>query len=776
MLTNELRVIGTRVPRIDGTTKASGDARYAVDVTLPRMLHARILRSPHPHARIVKLDLSRAQKLRGVKAAITVEDTPKIPYSLMAPAFADRMPLAFGKVRYIGDEVAAVAAVDEETAEEALDLIEVEYEELPGVFDPEAAMQAGAPLIHEGRERNIVFQWQWAEGDVEQGFRAAREVVEGRFRVEAQAHCCMETHACVAQFDPDGRLTLWTSTQSPYYVRKDVARVLQLPIEKVRVMKVAVGGGFGSKSRIHEEAICALLARRAGRPVRLVLTREEEFVATRLRHPMVVTLKVGARADGALAAVEGRSLVDAGAYHDTASRVCSTMFQEDLIFTYRMPCVRLQGLAVHTNNPPGGRMRGFAGPAVVFALESQMDLLAHRLGIDPVELRLRNAYRTGDALNEGKAMGPTGLVECIERAAAAVDWATRRRGSSQGRDLGREHVGDGSRRVRRGIGIACMNYGCSGQRGDVGNALVTVHDNGRVIVHSGGTEIGGGQETVMAQIAAEVLGVPYERVDVVAMQTDATPVDFGSRSSRFTFMGGNAVRLAAEDARAQLLGLAAEILEANREDLELRDGQIHVRGSPERAVAVVDLVMKAGRPRVAKGEVVEMVTRPVVGRGQFDRDRELDSHLVVKAFAAQVAEVEVDLDTGQVRVVGLVAAHDVGRAIFLTGVEGQIEGGSFQGLGYGLTEGLIFEQGRTLNGNFMTYLMATSVDMPPVRSLIVETPHPHPNGPFGAKGVAEPACIPTAAAIANAIFHATGVQVRELPLTPERVARALRQG
>jgi CO/xanthine dehydrogenase Mo-binding subunit len=514
-----------------------------------------------------------------------------------------------------------------------------------------------------------------------------------------------------------------------------------MPIQKIRVMKLHSGGGFGSKSRITESAaLSAFLARKSRRPVRILYQREENFFCTRSRHPMIIHLKTGAKKDGTLLALEGKTVVEDGAYNDVGQAVAAlTGF--GLVF--KIPNIREEGFAVYTNNPYSGRFRAFHGPAMMFALDSHLDTVARKMGMDPADLRLKNAVETGDrSYMPDQGLTSCGLRECIQKVVEASDWHKKKKRRSL---------------PNRGVGMSLLIH-ATGTKEEVSSAFVKISDD-RVTVISGAAEIGGGQDTILTQIASEELGIPVEDVKIVSMDTDYTPIDLGSRASRFTFYGGNAVRMAAADAKEQLLTRAAEKLEARMEDLQMVEGMISVKGSPDKKIHYLDVAV-GGTAKVGKA---------ILGRGHYDRP----TGEAACAFAAQVAEVEVDPKTGQVKVLKFWAAHDLGRAINPMFAEGQIEGGIAQGIGFALTEHLVRHKGETLNPNFRDYKLPTALDVPPIETILVESNDP--NGPFGAKAAGEPTSNPTPGAIANAVCDAVGIRIKSLPITPEKVLRALKE-
>lgn len=750
MEAQEFSVVGKRVPKYDGLAKVTGRAVYADDIKLPQMLCGKILRSPHPHARIVNIDTSKARALPGVKAVITGADTNKKGFGYGK----DRMPLKVDKVRCVGDEVAAVAAVDERTAREAINLIRVEYEPLPAVFDPLEAMQPGAPLVHENVKNNISMVWPFSDGDIDAAFQASDVIVEDEFRTQYIHACSMETHVCVARFEPNGDLTVWAPVQFPQIYRRDLAELVGLHWAKLKLIQTTIGGGFGAKIDLEPiDAITVLLARKTGRPVKIVYSRDEEFVATRPRQPTIMRLRLGATRDGKLLARDVHVVSDNGAYNAWGSHgmMVSMMTAVSL---YRVQANRFLGQVVYTNKPYGGAVRGFGNPEITFALESQMDILAEKLGMDPLELRLKNANQSGDITPQKVRVTSCGLSECMQEAAKRIGWDKR------------NELGPG-----RGVGLATLLHVAGGARiyrSDGCGAVVKVDEAGGVTVMSGSTELGQGGDTVQAQIAAEVLGVPIEDVTLINSDSSIKLWDVGSHASRATFIAGNAVRLAATKAKEQLLSIAARKLEAPVEDLECKGGKVFVKGSPDRFLTVGQVV-RYGLLRVG-GDVI-------VGSHFYDPPTEdFDSSFrgnvtAALAFGCQAVEVEVDRETGRVDVKKIVAAHDLGRALNPMLAEGQIEGGVSMGIGFGMTENLIVQDGVVKNATLVDYKIPTVADMPVVEPVLVETIDPE--GPFGAKGLGECPTIPTAAAIANAVYQATGVRIKELPITQEKILKAL---
>jgi CO/xanthine dehydrogenase Mo-binding subunit len=766
-------IVGRRLPKLDAPDKATGRTIYGHDVRLPRMLHGRILYSRYPHARLASVDVSRASRLPGVKAIVTAADNPTARFGYGK----DNTPLKGEVVRSLRDEVAAVAAADADTAAEALALIRVEYEPLAPVFDPQAALAPGAPLLHSGRESNLFTTYRYSHGDLAQAERDSQVVVEADYELPYVAHAALETSVVVASFDHHGRLTVYSTTQIPFLLQRDLAEALGLDGSQIRIIQTAVGGAFGRGLDIYPfEPIAALLARKAGQPVRIAFSREEEFLAAPMRQPARVQARAGARRDGCLAFRDVHALLDIGAYVSWGS-VTPLVMMETTASLYRVPAARFVADCVYTNNPITGAVRGYGNPQSTFFVETLMDRLAEALGMDPIDFRVRNANRPHEETPQGLKITSCGLKECLEAVAARADRMARAAqplgGAIAGPAVQPAQVTGGPETARkRGRGFAAtLNVGGGARiyRSDGCGATVKVDDFGHVSLITGSTEIGQGSETVLAQIVAEVLGVQLTDISVHNSDSDVKPWDVGVHASRTTFIAGNAAYQAALDARRQLFETAAEMLGAGPHELLARDGHIQVAGRDGAGLRL----SKVARARHFRdgGQIVS-------GEGWYDPPTQLVDKDTYKGnisatygFGAQMAEVEVDVETGQVRVLRLVCANDVGRAINPMAVEGQIEGGAQMGLGYALSEELLVKEGRVLNPNFLDYRLFTAADMPPIETIIVETDDP--DGPYGAKGVGEMGGTPTAAAVANAIYDAVGVRLTALPMTPERVLAAL---
>jgi 4-hydroxybenzoyl-CoA reductase alpha subunit len=752
---DEFSVIGKRLPRVDGYDKVTGMASYVADIKLPNMLHGKVLRSPIPHGRILHVDAEKARRLTGVKAVVTGDDTPKIKWG----AFIDDMHvLAFDKVRFVGDEVAAVAAVDEATAEEAIDLIKVDYEELPAVFDVFEAMEPGAPLIHE--KSNIALHQKFVKGDFEGAQKEAAYVFEEKFTTPIVWHAYLETMGALASYSLSGKLTIWLSTQTLFMARQRIARALGMRIADVRLIQPNVGGGFGGKSCDEPTAmICGLLAKKTGRPVRLINSREEEFQASRPRVATNIFLKMGFRKDGTIAFKDAKVVNDNGAYSGKAPATTGvTLTRVDTL--YRFKNIRGEAFLVYTNKVPTGAYRGFGNPPMHFAVEQMMDMAAEAIGLDPTEIRLRNATQVGDVSIHRWRVNSCALSDSIKKAAEMINWKEER----------------ANKKPFQGLGMGCFIH-VSGKRHfgnyDGSSAVVKVNEDGKLTIFSGEGEIGQGAFTVLSQIAAEELGVPLRDVEMNVGDTDTSTYCHGAYASRLTYIAGNAVRLAVADAKKQLFKMAGEMLEADPDDLSSKDAKIFVKGNPSKALTISE---------VARACLYREGGFPVIGRGAWDPPSELQTKETrdgntsgAYSFGTQACKVEVDPETGKVKVLSFVAAHDSGRIINPMLAEGQIEGALQQGIGYALCEEMAFEDGKVMNPNFADYKILSADDMPEkIKIGFVETCM-EPTGPFGAKGLGEPGLVATSPAIANAISNAIGVRIKSLPMTPEKILNAIKE-
>jgi CO/xanthine dehydrogenase Mo-binding subunit len=745
-------VIGKAMPKRDGPDKVTGRTRYLHDLAFPRLLHGKVLRTPHPHARIVRIDAVRARALAGVVAVITGADVEQHPFGFAK----DHLALKRGKVRCIRDEVAAVAAETPALAEEALALIEVEYEELPGLFDPVEALRPGAPLVHEEQGTNVApLRYQFSHGDVEGALAAAAAVVEGEYRLNFVTPACLETMVAIADWDPQGRLTMWTTTQVPFLYRRDLAAALGTTGDRIRVIQPPVGGNFGRGLDLYPiDVITALLARAARRPVKIEFDRMEEFIACPTREPCVIRLRTAAAADGRLLARDAHVTIDNGAYVSWGSTTPYVMLAT-VAGLYRCPNIRFDTSIVYTNNPYSGSMRGYGNLESTFAVESQMDELADRLGLDRLEIRRRNATKPGDVTPQGFVITSCAMTECLETVAEEI-----------ARDIPPLRPG-----WRRGVGYAAMFHvggGARIYRSDGCGAIVKLDDFGQVSLITGATEIGQGSETVLAMIVAETLGVPLDRVDVVNSDTAVKPWDVGVHASRTTFIAGNAARLATQRLRARLLEIGAAALEAAPDEVDIAEGWVFVKAEPGRRLPY-DRVARVGHLREG-GQML-------VAEAFYDPPTEmLDKDLrgnvsAAYGFAAQAVLLDVDAATGKIEVRRVVSAHDVGRALNPLAAEGQVHGGIHMGLGYALSERLVVREGQVLTATFMDYAILRADDMSQLVVRFIESVDSE--GPFGAKGLGESGTIPVPAAVANAVRDAIGVPFRELPITPADVQRAL---
>jgi xanthine dehydrogenase molybdenum-binding subunit len=714
------------------------------------LLVGAILRSPHPHARIRSIDISAAEQLPGVHAVVHAGNVEQRPFGYNH----DNLPLKGDKVRFIGDELAAVAAIDEETARQALELIRVDYELLPAVFDPFEALDESSPPIHDelpDLEGNVAMRWDFDHGDVAAAEAEAAVIVEGTYSSPQAAPAAIETHVVIAAFDPDGHLTVWSPVHMVFMYRKELADCLGLDWQQITIIQPPVGGSFGGKIDIDpHDFITVMLARKARRPVRLVLSREDEFIGTRTRQPIHFKLRTGADAEGKLLFRDAEIVSDNGAYNGWGSHAM-LVAMNTITSMYRVPASRVRCAVTYTNKNYGGSVRGFGNPQATFAVEQQMEELADALGMDPMDVRLRNANQPADVTPQGMEITSCGLTECLQIVRDQSGWDERR----------------GKLRERhRGLGAAAYIHVGGGARiygSDGCGAMVKVDDSGQITLISGSSELGQGSETALAMIVAEEMHVPLEAVHVINSNTDVKPWDVGVHASRTTFVAGNAARMAAADARDQLLETAAELLEAPLDRLRIVDGTVGVVDDPERRMDYARLVRR--RLLREQGSVV-------MATAFYDPPTEMQKEYrgnisAAYGFGAHVAEVEVDPDTGMVRLLNLWTAHDVGRAINPMLCEGQIEGGAAMGIGLALSEEIVIFDGRIAAPNLHDYGLPTTLDVPRIVVNLVETIDPR--GPFGAKGIGEGGIIPPAAAIANAIADATGIRPREYPMRPWKV-------
>jgi 4-hydroxybenzoyl-CoA reductase alpha subunit len=750
-------IVGQNLPKIDAWAKVVGETKYADDMLLPRLAYGKLLRSPHPHALIKRIDTARARALPGVYAVITGRDLPPVKFGIL-PVSQDEEALCVDKVRMVGDAVAAVAAVDEETAERATELIEVEYEPLRPLMSIEEALAHPEVRIHEyGDGPNVHKAVSLQFGDVDGAFRAADLVREDVFYFEGSTHLPMEQHSAVAQWGADGKLTLWSSTQTPHYVHRLLAKILDMPQAHIRVVAAPVGGGFGGKLDpfAHEIAACRL-SQLTGRPVKITLTREEVFYVHRGRHPVLMWVKTGFKKDGAITGMHFRSWLDGGAYGSYG--VASTFYTGALqTVTYKIPVYKFEGARIFTNKPPCGPKRGHGTPQPRFAIECQLDKAAEQLGLDPADMRRRNLAEPFTKTANHLTVTTTGLDECLDRVVEASGWRQK---------FGRLPRG-------KGIGIACSSYltgaGLSIYWNDMPHSGVVVRADrsGLVAVLCGATDIGQGSDSILAYLAAEVLGIDPKDIRVHPADTDLTPVDLGSYSSRVTLMAGNAVIQAAGRLKSRIFEAVAEKLEVALDTLIARDRRVFVDGDPDRGVSFPQAVVLAE----SKFGVLAFPGSysPPKRAGKYKGGGVGPSPCY--SYSACVVEVDVDGETGEVRPTEIWIAHDVGRALNPLLVEGQVEGSVYMGLGEVLMEEQVFRKGVHKIPSLLEYKSPTTLETPEIHTILVETDDPE--GPFGAKEAGQGPLLPVIPAVANAVYNAVGVRVDEVPISPEKVLRGL---
>lgn len=754
-MTNKL--IGSKsITRIDAFNKVTGKAYFSADIKLPGMLCGKILPSPHPHARILNINTAKAAKLPGVKAIITSADTARESYGIF-PSTRDQYPLAVDKVRFVGEPVAAVAAVDPETAEEALRLIEVEYEILPAIFLPRSALEEDAPLIHEALGHNKCLDYKVVYGDMEEGFARADLVREDTFTTEALAHCQLEPYVAVANYLSLGKLEVWVPSQSPFTKRTALARTLQMNLSDIRLHSIDIGGAFGGLSEMSAAEFCAsLLSKKTGRPVKILYSREETMIAIRQKHPMEITIKTGLSRQGLITAKDIRILADGGAYHST-SGIALTNPLIMFLALYRIPNVSYEAVRVYTNKGPRGAMRGHGNQQLRFADGAQLDWMVEELGLDPLEVRIKNAVRTGDVLLNGAKVYSCGYTECLEKVGEKSGWQEKRQKPAK---------------AWRGIGVGTGIHICGFDLGirSLSGALVKFNEDGKVSLLTGNIDNGQGNKTMHSQIVAETLGLSLEDVNIVSGDTEVTPSDPGTYTMSSTYVSGNAVLRAALDARGQLFALAAKKLNAEPEKLEIAGRRVIVKDKPEQGIGIRELIMvglTVGTQIIGRGEWRPSEVTPVDWmKGKID-----GQPTGAYTYGAVAAEVEVDPLTYKVKVLRVTAAHDCGYALNPKAVEGQFEGSVAFGLGQALSEELVWKDGRALNAGFLNYKLCLAGEMPPVESIIVESQDPL--GPFGAKEAGMTVSIAAVEAVVNAVHNALKLKFDSLPVTPEKIYKKI---
>lgn len=746
-----LRVVGTSLRRVDAIDKVTEFAQYTGDIRLPGMLHAKLLRSPHAHACILSIDTKRAERIQSVKAIVSHKDVPRIRFNSSCPVqwngnFPLDQTIFDDKVRFAGEPVAAIAADDVDTAEEALATIKVRYKAVPFVLDSEAALGQGAPRVHDV-ESNIFFELNQASGDFDRALAASDFIFRGRYSTSSVQHCAMEPHVCVCKFE-GGKLTVWASTQIPFRLRTWLSRVLGLPVGKVRVIQLFIGGGFGGKEEMTVEPYCALLAMKTGKPVMLEYTRAEEFIAGRRRHSCIMDLETGVNKKGFIIARGMKSILQAGAYASHAPIVLGVV-SEIFQMMYKAESVRFDGKCVYTNTTPGGAYRGYGATQPVFAVERQVDEICRELNFDPLDFRLKNSYSKGDVDPvTGWTIASGANQDCLRIGAEKIGWNKMRNRTVK--------------HIRTGIGVARYIYptGARPHWPESSEAQAIMNEDGSVSIVTSAVDLGTGISTGLVQIAAEELRVTPDKIIIsLGSDTDTSPFDLGTYASRVTFVAGGAVRKAAADAKNKLMLAASRILETELAQLDTDNGYVYVNEQPSRRISFGEIV-------TACRYAIQGATS-IIGKGFHEPMGN------APAFGAQFAEVEVDLNTGRTKVVRIVAALDVGKAINPSNIEGQVHGSIQMGLGFAISECLNWDKstGEVLNSSFLDYKIFTAPDMPKIDVIILESPDP--SGPYGAKGVGEQAILPTAAAIANAINDAVGISIRDLPLTSEKLYRRL---
>ncbi len=792
----KLKVIGKPFRKVDARAKCTGQTKFADDIFLPRMLYCRILRSHLPHARIKSIDVSKALALPGVIAIITGKDLP-IPYGIL-PVSQDEHALCIDKVRFIGDPVAAVAAFDEDVAFDAMNSIEVEYEPLQTISSIEEALMIEEPRIHEyGDGGNIHKKVSLEFGDTDEGFKDADLVREDTFFYEGSTHLPMEQHSAVAHFDPDKKLTLWSSTQTPHYVHRALSKVLEMPASHIRVIATPNGGGFGGKSDpFNHEIIVSKLSMITGRPVKCTLTREEVFYCHRGRHPVLMHVKTGVKKDGAITAMHFRSFLDGGAYGSYG--VASTFYTGALqTVTYEVPRYKFQGLRAFTNKPPCGPKRGHGTPQPRYALEVHLDKIAEQLKLDPAEMRKRHLVKPYSVTANYLRVGSMGLGRCIDKVIEGSDWKNKFSGwSGSGYDADSKpqrtqrneeegissvtSVVNGNRKLPygKGIGLACSSYICGAGLPIYWNNMpqsgvqLRLDRQGGVCVQCGSIDIGQGSDSILAYIVAEALGIDPFDIRVVTADTDLTPVDLGSYSSRVTLMTGNAALQAAERARELLAVAVAEKLGVPMENISFADRRAFDVENPEVGVSFAEAVVLAESKFGTIGTVGSYTPPPSPAKYRGSGVGPSPAY----SYSAAVAEVDVDPATGIVAVERIWIAHDVGQSINPVLVLGQVEGSVYMGLGEVLMEEMAYRANRNVVHKFpslLEYKSPTTLEMCDVKTYLVEDPDP--NGPFGAKEVGQGPLLPVAPAVANAVYNAVAVRIDEVPITPEKVLKALRE-
>jgi 4-hydroxybenzoyl-CoA reductase subunit alpha len=755
---SEFSVIGKRLPKLDAKIKVTGQAKYADDLSFLGMLYGKLLRSPHPHARIVHIDASKAERIPGVRAVITGKDFPGIPYGNFAHT-RDYLPLALDRVRYIGEEVAAVAADSEDIAEEAVGLIEVKYELLPAIYDPEEALKEGAVQLYDDRPNNISSLCKNDYGDVEKGFAEADYIREDVFETQAVRHGMLETHSCIGFWEATGNVVLYSCKMSPYPTYRQLAMGLGVSLGRVRVVQTYIGAGMsgGKQEAMPMDFAAILLSKKTGRHVKITHTMEEVLTIGHMAHPFKIWLKTGVKKDGTITATHCRIIADGGA-HSSVGQLTMYIPSGMLNLPYRIPNIKYEAHRVFTNKAFAGALRGHSAPQVYFAREQQFDMICEELGLDRLEFARKNAVQPGVTLPNGMKITTYAFKEAIEKVSKLSGWEKKKNKLPRNRGIG--------------VGCGALVSGVKFMGHSAAAAQIRVQEDGTVLLSSGATDVGQGCDTVLSQIAAEILGVHLEDVRFALVDTDKTPIDPGTFSSRVTVWSGNAVKAAAEDARKQIAEVAAGMFEVGPEDIEMKNRRVYVKSNPEKG-APIGIVMRLAD---SQGKVI-------MGRGYWcmadekvDLIRGMGNLSPSYTCTAQVAEVEVDPETGVVKIIGFYGAHDCGRELNPMLVEGQCHGAAVMGIGRVLWEDVMRKDGTILNPNLIDYKMPTAMDIPPLANIASENVgSPDPNGPFGAKEAGEGIGTGILGAVANAIYDAVGVRITTMPITSEKILQALKE-
>ncbi len=738
----EFKYIGKDHSIKDGAMKVTGQLKYTADLQLPHMLHAKILFSPLAHAKIKSIDVSKATEIPGVRAIVSYMNSPRIPSSSAMRYVGHDLPekefVFDDTVRFIGDRVAAVAADDLETAERAIRLIEVEYEELPATFDPEEALKDDSPEIHNGG--NIISEIEVETGDINKGFLQADSVFEDRYFVPAVHHGAIENHIAIADYSYNGKLTVWTPTQNVFAYRLILSKIFEMPFNKIRVIKPAIGGAFGGKLEMSIEPVAALLAKMTGKPVRLELHRRESIVSTRTRHAAVIYMKTAVKKSGRITAQDIRVIANAGAYPTGSLHVVGTM-SHDIFRIYKNNNCHFSGVPVYTNSPIAGAMRGFGAPQVFFAQQAQMNKIARSLDIDIIDLQIENLIEPLDSDVFGKPLGNPRPIDCVKKGKTIFKWGNRNPSENNGR-------------FKRGIGMAvgCHGNSCFGVHRDATALILRLNEDGTAILYTGTHDMGNGSITLQTLIISEVLGIKPEHIECVEADTEITPWNLGDFASRGTFVSVNAAKKVAESMKSRILNEAAEILGTMKDKLQFKDGSIHHENDLNKKLSLSQVINY-----VHQVKQEDMIVSETFG-----------SPAGPSSYGAHFAEVEVDTKTGNVKVIEYLAVHDVGKAINPMATVGQVQGGIQMGIGYALTETLELDvRGKTLNNSFKTYPLIKAKEMPKTQVVLIE--EKEPPGPYGAKGIGECATVPSAPAVVNAVSNALGHDFCDLPINSKQI-------